>query len=128
MKHIVKNAGCENDFEIASKAANNDALGCDMHKGSKEMLHSHGVPFEKREAKKMSTRDYDYYDALIAMDDENLFYMKQIAGGDAQGKMHKLLEYAGLSRDVRDPWYTHNFSETWDDINAGCLALFEKLK
>jgi protein-tyrosine phosphatase len=43
------------------------------------------------------------------------------------GKIRKLLEYTGEKRDVRDPWYTGNFDETYDDVLAGCKALLATL-
>jgi protein-tyrosine phosphatase len=38
-----------------------------------------------------------------------------------------MLEYAGLDRDVADPWYTGNFQATWDDISAGLNGLLSQL-
>ena len=31
-------------------------------------------------------------------------------------------------RDVKDPWYTGNFDETYDDISRSCDALLELIK
>ena len=64
--------------------------------------------------------DYDAYDFLIGMDDENLYYMRKTFGEDRAHKMSKLLEWCGVHRDVDDPWYTGNFDATWDDVLAGC--------
>ena len=61
------------------------------------------------------------------MDDENLYYMEEIFGNDTQGKMFKLLEFAGSDREVADPWYTGDFDATWDDIVTGCNALLSKI-
>ncbi len=36
-----------------------------------------------------------------------------------------LLEYAGINRDVADPWYTDDFEATWQDVLKGCKALLE---
>ena len=30
--------------------------------------------------------------------------------------------------DVKDPWYTGNFDETWDDVYEGCTGLLEQLR
>jgi protein-tyrosine phosphatase len=37
------------------------------------------------------------------------------------------MDWTGISRDVEDPWYTGDFQATWDDVNAGCDAMIEKL-
>ena len=76
----------------------------------------------------MQKRDYDFYDYLIGMDDANIRNMCRIAGGDPDRKICKLLEFAGSTRDIADPWYTGNFDETYDDILEGCEAFLEKLQ
>ena len=42
-------------------------------------------------------------------------------------KLRRLLEFAGIARDVADPWYTGNFDETYADVVAGCAALLRLL-
>ena len=71
--------------------------------------------------------DYVSSDLIICMDDENLEHLERIVGKDSDGKVHKLLEYCGETRDVADPWYTGNFDETFDDVKRGCEALFDFL-
>lgn len=127
MKHIVKNAGLEKQFEIASAATHNDVIGCDIHHGTRKKLTEQGVPFERRQARRIVANDYEYYDYLVGMDDENLYCMEEIFGNDTQGKMFKLLEFAGSDREVADPWYTGDFDATWDDIVTGCNALLSKI-
>ena len=52
----------------------------------------------------------------------------RILGGDPQGKVRLLMEFAGLSRDVADPWYTRDFAAAERDIEAGCRGLIGYLK
>ena len=59
----------------------------------------------------------------------------QAAGGaqtdarsqSAGSKVSLLMDWAGKSRDVADPWYTGNFVATWNDVNEGCRALLSAL-
>ena len=76
----------------------------------------------------MTKADYDEYDYLIGMDTANIRNMTRIAGGDSQGKIYKLLTFAGSGRDIADPWYTGNFDETYNDVVEGCKALLEHIK
>ena len=46
-----------------------------------------------------------------------------IQGGDPDGKMYKLMSFAGSDRDVADPWYTRNFEVTYRDVEEGCKGL-----
>ena len=127
MKDLVRKAGREEQFIIASKAARRDELGHDTHYGTKAKLRQMGVPFEKRKATLLSKSDYDAYDYLIAMDWENVSDMLRLFGSDPDKKICMLLEFAGLKREVADPWYTGNFDETFEDVLMGCKGLMRML-
>ena len=75
----------------------------------------------------MLQRDYEYYDYLIGMDSANIRNMKRIAEGDPQGKMYKMLEFAGSTADVADPWYTGDFDATYRDVRAGLEGFLGQL-
>ena len=127
MKDLVRKAGLENRFLIASKAARRDELGNDTHYGTKAKLRQMGVPFAKRRATLLDRSDYDAYDYLIGMDEENMRDMLRLFGGDPNGKIYKLLRFADEDRDVADPWYTGNFDETYEDVLKGCTALLRMI-
>jgi protein-tyrosine phosphatase len=61
------------------------------------------------------------------MDRSNLRWLTRIVG-DFQGKVHMMMEYAGESRDVADPWYTGDFEQTYQDVLAGCKGLLEQIR
>jgi protein-tyrosine phosphatase len=85
------------------------------------------VPFEKRAAWLLTAAKASEYDLIVGMDDYNIADLKRLVYPDDMGKIRKLLEYTGEKRDVRDPWYTGNFDETYDDVLAGCKALLATL-
>ena len=66
--------------------------------GTVNKLREAGIPILKHRAVQMTKSDYDRYDYLIGMDDWNIRNMSRITGGDPEGKMYKLLEFAGKSR------------------------------
>lgn len=52
----------------------------------------------------------------------------ECAGSQSAGsKVSLLMDWAGKSRDVADPWYTGDFVATWNDVNEGCHALLAAL-
>ena len=61
------------------------------------------------------------------MDTANIRNMNWILGGDPDGKVFKLLEFAGTSRSVDDPWYTGDFETTYADVRDGCEGLLAYL-
>ncbi len=127
MKHLVKNAGREKDFFIESAACRTDEIGNPMHHGTRTKLLQMNVPFTDHRARLITAQDFDAYDLIVAMDEENMRDLKRLYGAAYTRKCRKLMEYTGTHRDVADPWYTGNFDATWDDIYAGCSALLEKL-
>ena len=76
----------------------------------------------------MTSADYDYFDYLICMDSWNYRNIERITGTDSKHKIHCLLEYAGIDRDISDPWYTGDFEKTYQDINLGLNAFLDYLK
>ena len=126
MKHLVKQAGREDEFEIASAATSREEIGHDTHYGTKEKLREKGVPFTPRRAVQMTKQDYQYYDLIVAMDKENLWGIRRIIGEDTLGKVRLLLSYDGEPEgEVADPWYTGDFETTYVDVLRGCTKLLE---
>lgn len=128
MKYFASKAGRENDFYIRSAATTTEEIGNDMYPPAKRKLTAMKIPFERRAARQMTRSDYSEFDYIIGMDDENLYDMRRICGGDPEKKISLLLDWTSRGRcDVADPWYTGNFDITYDDIFEGCHALLEKL-
>ena len=92
-------------------------------------LRKKGIPIGDHRARQLRKADYNRYDLLIGMDEENLSDMNWILGGDPEGKLHYLMEYTGRpEHKIEDPWYTRRFDACADEIIEGCeglLAHFE---
>ena len=128
MRHIVAEAGLTNQIRVASAATSREEIGNDTHHGTKSKLREMGIPFTRREAVQVTKQDYSNYDYLVIMDDNNARNLKRIIGDDVQNKVYKAMDFVGESGDVKDPWYTGNFDETYDDVSRSCDALLERLK
>lgn len=128
MKDLVKKAELEEFIKIDSTATNRDEIGNDTHYGTKEKLTEVGITFTKRKARQITIKDYDESDYIIIMDENNRNNLMKIIGEDSENKVIKALNLVGETRDVKDPWYTGNFDETYDDVLAVCQALLIKVK
>jgi low molecular weight phosphotyrosine protein phosphatase len=62
------------------------------------------------------------------MDENNGRNLKCIIGDDVNSKVYKAMSFVGDSHDVKDPWYTGNFDETYNDVSRSCDALLELIK
>ena len=127
MKDMVKKAGLESRFFIASAATSTEEIGNPVHYGTRGKLREVGISCAGKTARQITRRDYDEYDLLIGMDMANIRNMRRAWNGDPDGKVHLLLEYAGTNREVADPWYTGDFEATYTDVVAGCSGLLEEL-
>ena len=127
-KDMVKKEGLSDFFHIESAATSNEEIGNPVHYGTREKLKPLGISVAGKTARRMTKKDYETYAYLLAMDKNNIRNINRIIDRDTEGKVHLLLEYAGSTRDIADPWYTGNFDVTYDDIVEGCSAFLNHIK
>ena len=127
MTYLVKQRHMDNQFYINSAATSREEIGNTPHHGTVRKLKEVGIPVVPHRAMQMTAQDYKEYDYLIGMDTANIRNMNRIAGGDPEGKIYKLLTFAGSGRDVADPWYTGDFDTTYNDVLEGCTAFLNKI-
>ena len=125
--HMVKQKGLEDVFEIDSAATSREEIGNGPHYGTVRKLQQIGIPVIPHHARQMTKKDYEYYDYIIGMDTANIRNMNAIAGGDKNGKIYKMLSFAGSGRDVADPWYTGDFDATYKDVVAGLEGFMKEV-
>lgn len=97
-RKMVHEEGLEDKITIDSAATSTWEHGNPVHHGTRKKLEEHGIS-----AKGLVSRTLD---ATVA----------------------RLLEVAGVPRDIADPWYTGDFDATYRDVILGCNALLEQLK
>ena len=127
MKKYVKDAGLEKEFVIASAATSREELGSPVYPPARRELAKHGLSCSGKTAVQITAADYDRYDYIPIMDRNNRRNIMRIIGSDPDNKVRLLMEYAGQSRDVADPWYTGDFEQTWRDVTEGCRALLDEI-
>lgn len=127
MRDLVKKAGLEGQFHIESAATSTEEIGNPVHRGTQEKLRQAGISCAGKTARQLTRSDYAAYDYLIGMDTWNIRNMHRMLGGDPDKKIYKLLEFAGSTQDVADPWYTGDFETTYRDVVAGCQGLLSKI-
>ena len=126
-KDMVRKAGREKDFLIASAAVSREELGNDMYYPAQEALREHGIPFTRHSAHQVTEQEMEFYDLIIIMDDSNRQYLRRMFRGRYEEKVHLLMEYTGYPRSVSDPWYTCDYDTAFADIEAGCRDLLPAL-
>lgn len=131
MKDIVEKAGLSDQFHIASAATSTEEIwngvGNPVYPPAREKLAEHGIGCAGKRAVQLVSADYGKYNYLIGMDSANIRNMRRMLGRDPEGKIHKLLSFAGSDRDISDPWYTGDFDATYRDVTEGCEALLRHI-
>ena len=132
LKDMVKKRYIDDQFIISSAATSTEEIwngvGNPVYPPAKAELAKHGIGCEGKRAVQVTKADYQKYDYLIVMDTNNLRNLKRIIGEDTEGKVSMLLDYAGRPGDsIAVPWYTGNFTITYDEVVAGCEGLLEHL-
>ncbi|MDD7769711.1 low molecular weight protein-tyrosine-phosphatase [Suipraeoptans intestinalis] len=125
--HMVKEAGREEEFLIASAGTSREEIGNPPHRGTVKKLKEMGVPVVPHRAVQMTAKDVEEYDYLIGMDRFNLRNMERIADGKKE-KLRTLLSFAGSEEDIADPWYTGDFDRTYEDIQKGLQAFLKTIE
>ena len=128
MKDLAEKAGLSDRFHIASAATSTEECGNPVYPPARRKLAEHGIGCAGKTARQLRREDYGRFDLIIGMDAGNLRNIRRICGGDPEGKVRLLLDYAGRpGQEVADPWYTGDFEAAWRDIEAGCQGLLEAL-
>lgn len=112
---------------VESSATSREEIGSGVHYGTRAILDRLGIDYSHKRARQITKQDYDEFDYIVAMDRYNVTNLYRMLGGDPQGKITKFLDWAGIDRDVADPWYTGDFEKTYEDIEVGCTALLDKI-
>ena len=138
-QNLINRHNLTDQFYIDSAATSREEIGNPVHHGTRRKLKEVGIPCGDHRARQLEKREYDEFDYLIGMDQANIRNITQIAGGDPEKKIYKMLEFAGDGwkelkagkrnpdkvPDVADPWYTGNFDRTYEDVKEGCEALLQ---
>ena len=127
-EYMVREQGLESEFEIDSAATSREEIGNGVHHGTRRKLAEEGIPCGDHRARQVTKADYEHFDYLIIMDENNMRNLMRIIGSDPEHKVYKLLDFSDNPRDIADPWYTGNFDVTYDDIDEGCKAFLEHLR
>ena len=126
-RHKVRVAGREGEFSVDSAGTGDWHVGEGAHQGVVRELNKRGIDATGLIARQLTAADLSEFTWIVTMDDANIKNVKKL--GAPGGTVAPMLSFAPhLKRsEVPDPWYTGNFSETFDLLDVACDGLLEKI-
>lgn len=126
LKSIINENGGKNII-VDSCATSNEEVGNSIYPPAYDKLIEKGIKVYPHVARKMTDYDYNNYDLIIGMDNDNIRNIMRIIGSDDEKKVHLLMEYIDVFKEIADPWYTRDFETAYNDIYKGCMGLYERV-
>ena len=120
MKDLLKKAGISH-VQVDSVAVSREEIGNPIYPPAQRELTKHGVFFDRHFARQITRQDVDSSDLIYYMDGRNSSYLDRLFPGCK--KFQPLLSY-----DVADPWYTGDFTATWNDLQEGCKKILKEIE
>ena len=123
MRKLVKDKGMTDRFIIESAATSTEEIGNDMYPWAKRKLSEKDIPYTRHRARQIKVIEYDDWDHIFCMDQNNMRNIRYIIQADPDHKIHRLLE----NKDIADPWYTDDFETAYQDIYKGCKSWLDRI-
>lgn len=117
----------QDKFVIRSLATSDEELGNPVHYGTRKILDRFNIDYSNKRAERANYTDYDKFDYFVCMDARNVRNLTRIFNGDSENKIKLMLNFVGESGEVADPYFTHDFEATFNDINRCLEPLYKFL-
>jgi protein-tyrosine phosphatase len=133
MRHLVADAGLAAAIEVDSAGTGSWHVGEERDRRTRAVASRRGMPIHGP-ARQFSAGDFQRFDLVLALDEENLRDLRRIAPNDgARAKIHLLREFekdAEPGAVVPDPYYggPEGFEHVFDICLAACRGLLEYLR
>ena len=128
MRDLIAKEHLQDKIIVDSAATSSWHIGEPPHAGTQDKLLEYGISTEGMQSRQLHKQDFEQFDYLIGMDENNIHNMYKMLGKSHSPKIFRLLDLTDHRKDVPDPYYTGDFQETYNLVLEGCQALLEKIK
>lgn len=126
LRHKIDELELSHKILVDSAGTGDWHIGKEPHEGTRRILDQNMISYANMAARLVSSEDFQKFDYIVCMDKSNGENVRKVPGGEEV----KLLFFMDLLpeeelREVPDPYFTGNFEQVYDLINAGCDVLLE---
>jgi protein-tyrosine phosphatase len=131
LRDLVETRGLEDEYEIDSAGTGAWHVGEPPDPRSTEVAARNGVSLSGQAARKVRPTDYEEFDHILAMDEDNLVDLLAGATDGARTRIRLLRDHdphgAG---DVPDPYWggDQGFDVVYEMVRRSCAALLDSLE
>jgi protein-tyrosine phosphatase len=129
-RHHAELAGMAERLHIDSAGTHAYHVGEPADRRARAAAERRGMSLDGIRARRVSVEDFERFDYIIAMDEDNLARLRDEAPEEHQHKLRLFLEYSGgPEREVPDPYYggSAGFERVLDLVEAASRGLLERL-
>ena len=129
-RHHVNAAGLDGQIEIDSAGTHAYHTGEPPDRRAQAAAERRGMSLDGIRARRVSADDYERFDLIVAMDEDNLARLTEEAPEEYRAELRLFLEYsAGDEREVPDPYYggAAGFERVLDLVEEASRGLLETL-
>ena len=128
MKSKINKLSLNKMFEIDSRATSTEEIGNGIYPEALRTLANHGIFNAKHSAKQITLEDYEYYDYIFIMDNNNLRMLKYVLNVQTLNKVSLIGELIKPGLFIEDPWYTDNFELVFKQLDQTIDNFLKKLR
>ena len=129
-RYHAEQAGLAGRLEIDSAGTHAYHVGEPADHRARAAAERRGMSLDGIRARRVSAQDFQRFDYIIAMDQENLARLRDEAPEEHSARLHLFLEFAaGSETDVPDPYYggAAGFERVLDLVEDASRGLLETL-
>ena len=127
-KQLIKEQKLENEFYIDSCATSLEEIGNPIYPPMKKVLEKHHILLEKHYARQITKEDYNNFDYIFIMDNNNMRNIKHLLGEDINHKIYLIKDFVGKNGYIEDPWYTGRYEVVFNELYDCIKIIIEKLR
>ena len=129
---LIAKKGLSKQFRIDSAGTHSYHIGSKPDARSIFFAKQRAIDISKQQARKVNKADFEEFDFIIAMDDDNYLNLLAICPAQYQGKVYEMMQFAPHTNytSVPDPYYggEKGFDLVLDLLENACVGLLREIK
>ena len=131
-RKIVSDADLDADILVDSAGTHTYHIDEPPDRRARAAAERRGIPLDNIRARRVNDEDFERFDYILAMDEDNLLMLRESAPEHHRSKISLFLEFAGSSPvlEVPDPYFggASGFERVLDLVEEASHGLLETLR